>query len=146
MEIEIDSKKNNPLFNRTEIYFTIQHEGEGTPNREIIRSELAEKLNAKKENIIIKNINSSFGVQQSKGYAKIYNSTKYSEKLERKHFLKRNQVSGKKEKEEKKEEEKKPEQKPDDTIEQEEKKETETTTEEKEKTSEGSEKTEEKKE
>ncbi len=44
MEIEIDSKKNNPLLNRTEIYFTIKHIGEKTPNREIIRAELAEKL------------------------------------------------------------------------------------------------------
>ena len=48
MEIIIDSKINNPLINRTEVHFTVIHEGEGTPNREIIRSELAEKLNAKK--------------------------------------------------------------------------------------------------
>jgi small subunit ribosomal protein S24e len=104
MEIEIDSKKNNPLFNRTEIRFTIHHEGEGTPNREIIRSELSEKLNAKKENIIINSINSSFGIQQSKGYAKIYTSLKKSDNPERKYILKRNKIIGKKEmkKEEKK--------------------------------------------
>lgn len=104
MEIEIDSKKNNPLFNRTEIRFTIHHTGEGTPNREIIRSELSEKLNAKKENIIINSINSSFGIQKSKGYAKIYASLKKSENPERKYILKRNQIAGKKEikKEEKK--------------------------------------------
>ena len=104
MEIEIDSKKNNPLFNRTEIRFTIHHEGEGTPNREIIRSELSEKLNAKKENIIINSINSSFGIQQSKGYAKIYTSLKKTENPERKYILKRNKIAGKQEikKEEKK--------------------------------------------
>ena len=39
MEIEINSKRNNPLLNRTEVYFTVKHSGEGTPNREIIRSE-----------------------------------------------------------------------------------------------------------
>jgi len=111
MEIEIDSEKNNPLFNRTEVRFTIIHAGEGTPNREIIRSELAEKLNVKKENIIINNINSSFGVQQSVGYAKIYTSSKISQELERKYILKRNKVIGKQEKkkEEKKESEGKPE-------------------------------------
>jgi len=97
MEIEIDSKKNNPLFNRTEIRFTIHHVGEGTPNREIIRSELSEKLNAKKENIIINNINSSFGIQKSTGYAKIYTSLKESDNPERKHILKRNKIAGKKE-------------------------------------------------
>ena len=103
MEIEIDSKRNNPLLNRTEVHFTIQHENEKTPNREIIRSELAEKLNAKKENIIIDNIHSSFGIQKSVGYAKIYPSVKKAEELERKHILKRNKIAGKKEKKEGKE-------------------------------------------
>ena len=100
MEIEIDSKKNNPLLNRTEVHFTIQHEGEKTPNREIIRSELAEKLNAKKENIIINDIQSSSGIQKSIGYAKIYSSVKKAEEMERKHILKRNKISVKKEKKE----------------------------------------------
>jgi small subunit ribosomal protein S24e len=111
MDIEIISKKNNPLFNRTEVHFTINHTGEGTPNREIIRSELSEKLNAKKENIIINSINSSFGIQQSKGYAKIYTSLKKSDNPERKYILKRNKLAGKQEikKEEKKETEKKTE-------------------------------------
>ena len=106
MEIEIDSKKNNPLFVRTEVHFTIQHEGEKTPNREIICSELAEKLNAKKENIIINDIHSSSGTRKRIGYAKIYSTIKKAEELERKHILKRNKIGGKKEK---KEEEKKPE-------------------------------------
>ena len=105
MEIEINEKKNNPLFNRTEVHFTINHEGEGTPNREIIRSEIADKLNVKKENIIINNIYSSFGVQKSKGYAKIYTNPKKAEALERKYILKRNKVDGKgKKKEEDKKE------------------------------------------
>ena len=92
MDIEITEKKNNPLFNRMEVHFTINHEGEGTPNREIIRSEIAEKLNVKKENIIINNISSSFGIQKSRGYAKIYSSSKKVETLERKYILKRNQM------------------------------------------------------
>jgi len=100
MEIEIDSKKNNPLFDRTEVHFTIQHEGEKTPNREIIRSELAEKLNAKKENIIINDIQSSSGIQKCIGYAKIYSSVKKAEEMERKYILKRNKISVKKEKKE----------------------------------------------
>ena len=106
MEIDIKEKKNNPLFKRTEVHFIINHEGERTPNREIIRSEIADKLNVKKENIIINNIKSSFGIQKSVGYAKIYSTPKMVEKLERKHILKRNQVIDKT-KDKKKEEEKK---------------------------------------
>ncbi len=109
MEIEIGSKKNNPLLNRTEIRFTVKHQGEKTPNRQIIKSELAEKINAKKENIIIDYINSGFGIQESSGYAKIYSPTKIAEEIERKHILKRNRVASKKEKKEGAKEEKQPE-------------------------------------
>jgi len=104
MKIEIDSKKNNPLLNRTEVYFTIHHEGEGTPNREITRSELAEKLNVKKENIVVDNIHSSFGIQESKGYAKVYTSVEKAKDWDREHILVRNKLIVK--------EEKKPEEKP----------------------------------
>lgn len=100
MDIEITEKKNNPLFNRTEVHFTINHEGEGTPNREIIRSEIADKLNVKKENIIINNITSSFGIQKSRGYAKIYSSPKNIENLERKYILNRDKITQKEKKKE----------------------------------------------
>lgn len=100
MEIEIDSKKNNPLINRTEVRFTIRHKGEGTPNREIVRSELAEKLNVKKEDVVVDNIHSSFGVQQIKGYAKIYNTVENAKGWERSHILERNKLIEKKVKKE----------------------------------------------
>jgi len=94
MEIVIDSKRNNPLLNRTEIYFTVKHEGEGTPNREIIRSELAEKINVNKEKVIINTVQSSFGTQEISCYAKIYPSLKHSKDIERDYILKRNKIIG----------------------------------------------------
>lgn len=109
MEIKIESKRNNPLLNRTEVHFTVKHEGEGTPNREIIRNELVDKLNVKKENIIISIIDSSFGSQESTGYARVYTSIKQSKSVERKHFLIRNKLITE---ESKKKEEKKREEKP----------------------------------
>lgn len=93
MEIEINSKKNNPLLKRTEIYFTIKHAGGGTPNREIIRSELADKLNSKKENVILNIIKPGFGINETTGYAKIYSSQESLKGLEREHILKRNKIS-----------------------------------------------------
>lgn len=110
MEIEIDSKRNNPLLNRTEVHFTVKHEGEGTPNREIIRSELADKLNVKKENIVVNTIHSSFGNQEITGYAKVYSSLAKTKDLERDYILSRNKLieskPGDKKKEEKPTEEK----------------------------------------
>ena len=106
MEIEIISERNNPFFNRKEVHFIIHHENEGTPNRELVRTELAEKLNAEKEAVIVQRIYPLFGVHQSKGYAKIYTSRRKAEEIEQEYIIKRNPAETK---EEKKEEEKKEE-------------------------------------
>ena len=103
MEIVIDSKRNNPLLKRTEVHFTVKHDGEGTPNRELIRSELADKLNAKKENIIVNIIKTGFGIHETTGYAKVYSSSKQSQDLEKNHFLHRNKLIEPKKKEAKEE-------------------------------------------
>ena len=101
MEIEIDSKKNNPLLNRTEIYFTIKHIGEKTPNREIIRAELADKLNVKKDDVIVDSVHTTFGIQEITGYAKVYSSPDKLKGLEREHILVRNKLMQAKKKEKK---------------------------------------------
>lgn len=95
MELEITEKKNNPFLKRTEVQFIAKHETEKTPNRRLLRSELADALNTKQEHIIIDTITSSFGSQISKGYAKVYSSRKQAEDVERKFQLKRNMVEGK---------------------------------------------------
>ena len=106
MEIEINSKKNNTLLDRTEVYFTVKHAGEKTPNRDVIKTELADMLNVKNNCVIVDTINSETGLQKSKGYAKIYNSVEKVRNIERTHMLKRNNFDGvkteKKLKEEKK--------------------------------------------
>lgn len=101
MEIEIESKTDNPLFNRTEVHFIVHHENEKTPKRDLVRSELADKLRVKKEHIIISHMNSSFGLNDTIGYAKIYNSSKEAGKWEKKHLLKRNKIASEEKKPEK---------------------------------------------
>ena len=81
MEIEITDKKNNPFLKRTEVKFIISHINQSTPNQAIIRNELAQSLNAKKEHIIIDHIESHFGIQKTRGYAKVYTSRKEAESL-----------------------------------------------------------------
>ena len=121
MEIEIQSKTNNPLLNRTEVHFIIHHEGESTPKRELIRGELAEKLNVKKENIMINYMKSSFGTTDTLGYAKVYKSLKEVKAGEREYILIRNNVLVK-EKKSAKEEKKKPVEPPEEKPEEGEKK------------------------
>lgn len=110
MELNITDKKTNSLLKRTEVHFIAKHENEGTPNRKLIRSELADALNTKQENIIIDSITSSFGSHISKGYAKAYSSLKHAQDVERKFQLKRNKVESKPKKTE--EQKEKPAEKP----------------------------------
>jgi small subunit ribosomal protein S24e len=96
MEIEIQSKTDNLLLGRTEVRFVILHEGEGTPKRDLVRSELSEKLNAKKETIMIDFMRSSFGARKTIGYAKIYKTIEDVKAGEIDPILKRNGLGTKK--------------------------------------------------
>jgi small subunit ribosomal protein S24e len=96
MEIEIQSKNDNLLLGRTEVRFVVSHEGEGTPKRELIRTVLAEKLNAKKETIMVDFMKSSFGARRTVGYAKIYKSVEDAKAGEADPILKRNGLGTKK--------------------------------------------------
>lgn len=101
MEVEITSKVNNVMLDRTEVHFTVTHTGEATPSRDIIRNELAEKLNVKKEDVIVKTVRPSFGNNKMKGYAKVYTSPDKSKGLEPDYVLIRNKLMEKKDKEKK---------------------------------------------
>jgi len=96
MEIEIQSKTDNTLLGRTEVHFIILHEGEGSPKRDLVRTELAEKLNAKKETVMIDFMRSSFGIRKTVGYAKIYKSIEDAKAGEADPILKRNGLGTKK--------------------------------------------------
>jgi small subunit ribosomal protein S24e len=96
MEIEIQSKNDNLLLGRTEVRFMIHHEGEGTPKRELVRTELAEKLSVKKETVMIDMMRSSFGERKTVGYAKIYKSVEDAKAGEADPILKRNGLGTKK--------------------------------------------------
>ncbi len=104
MEIEIQSKKENPLLQRTEVHFIVHHQGEKTPKRDLIRSELAEQLNVKKDAVIVNHMKSSFGSTDTTGYAKIYKNGDSAKEWEKKHLIKRNPISGGGKKKEKTEE------------------------------------------
>jgi small subunit ribosomal protein S24e len=96
MEIQIQSQIENPLLKRSEVRFVVLHEGEGTPKRELVRSELAERLNAKKETIMVDFMRSHFGVRRTVGYAKIYKSIEDAKAGEADPILKRNGLGTKK--------------------------------------------------
>ncbi len=112
MEVEIISKKENPLVGRLEVNFKVSHPKEITPARKHIREEIASLLKIKKDRIVIDNMKPEFGKPETIGYAKVYKSKDDALQMETNAVLKRNALL-EEEKEEKKEkaEEKKEEKK-----------------------------------
>ena len=90
MELEIIEKKDNPLLNRTEVKFKVKHQGEKTPERELVKNDLAEMLKVNKSLVIIDYIRPGFGIAVSSGYAKIYKSVEDAKRVEPNYILKRN--------------------------------------------------------
>ena len=82
----------NPLLDRVEIKFKIGHEGKMTPSRDWIIASVAQvEPGAKKELIVVKNINTRFGMPLTTGTAYIYGSPE-SLTVEPIHALKRHGV------------------------------------------------------
>lgn len=90
MEITILEKKENPLLNREEVTFKVDHTDESTPSRSAVVGKIAAMMNSDKERTIIKDIRTGFGVQYAIGHANIYDSLESAKKVEHEHYLKRN--------------------------------------------------------
>ena len=97
MKMEINEKKENPLYKRAEVYFTVDHAGECTPGRNAVAEEVAKQMKAKRDCVVVTTIESVYGPGQSKGYAKVYESKEAALELEREYLLKRNGIEAAKE-------------------------------------------------
>jgi len=105
MELEIQNKKENPLLDRTEVHFILHHPNQPSPKREAVREALSKELSVQKDRIVVDHLKSSFGIHDTKGYAKIYSKKEVAKEIEREHLLKRNNLLDKKEKKEEPKEE-----------------------------------------
>jgi small subunit ribosomal protein S24e len=93
MDIKILKDKKNLLLNRRELDFFVRYEG-STPSRLDIKNKLAAMLNAPLELLIIQRIKTEYGMQEAKGYAKLYEDAARMKEVELEYVLKRNTVSG----------------------------------------------------
>jgi len=89
LEINIIKDLDNPLLDRKEITFNISHTG-ATPSRDKIKNKLVAQLNSRHELVIVDNIRTEYGTQNTSGYAKIYSDVDRANEIENKHVLKRN--------------------------------------------------------
>lgn len=71
-EIEILEEKKNPLINRTEIKFKVDHFKTGTPNRLELKKKIAALKKANEKLTIIRKIKTHFGSSYDIGQVNIY--------------------------------------------------------------------------
>jgi ribosomal protein S24E len=113
MKVEIVEKSDNPLFQRVEIRFKVDHAGEPTPKRLDVRAQVAAQLGVSQELVVIEKLSGAYGKQEASGIARTYNSKERLAALEPKYLLARGLPKEVKPKEELKvEKPKKPEEKP----------------------------------
>ena len=100
MEIDIFEEKENKLFNRKEIKFYVDYDGEATPKVLDIKSKLVALLNAKKDVVVVDNVQPHYGEPKALGYAKVYDTVEDLKYIETKHVLAKNEESSSKSEEE----------------------------------------------
>ncbi len=91
MEIEIFEEKENKIFNRTEVRFYINYEGEATPNIIDVKNRLVAQLDSKKDLVIVDTIDPYYGEPKALGYAKVYATKEDVEYIESESVLLKNQ-------------------------------------------------------
>lgn len=91
MDIEIISKKENPLLKRTELTFNIDADG-ATPTRSDVKNKLVALLNSSHELLILDSIDTRYGSTECTGYAKVYETAERAKQIEFEHVITKNPV------------------------------------------------------
>jgi len=89
MKIEILKETENKTLARKEVEFKIDHQGSTTPSRVDVRDKIVAQFDASKETVVIRSLETKFGVGVSKGIARIYSDEEQMKRIELDHILKR---------------------------------------------------------
>ena len=89
-KINIIESKHNPLVNRREVHFKVEHPSSGTPNRIEIKKKIAALETADENLTFIKKIRTSFGNRYADCRANIYEDAETATKFEPKYMVIRN--------------------------------------------------------
>ena len=91
MEIEIISEEENPMLHRTDVRFGLNHD-EATPSRLQVRDSLAAKLDKDSDEVVVRKLDTKFGMRETVGDAKVYESPDDARDVEQDHMLQRNKI------------------------------------------------------
>ena len=90
MEIEFIEKKENKLFDRTEVRFYCLYPGEATPKLLDVKSKLVALLDTQKELIVVDNLQPHYGEPKAAGYAKVYGHVESLQDVEKPSIIEKN--------------------------------------------------------
>jgi small subunit ribosomal protein S24e len=92
MDIEIIEEETNPMLHRTDVRFALTHE-EATPSRLSVRDSLAARLNKNAGEVVIRKLDTKFGMAKTMGFAKVYESSAEAADVEQSYMLDRNKIT-----------------------------------------------------
>ncbi|MBZ6494182.1 30S ribosomal protein S24e [Natrinema longum] len=96
MDVDIISEEENPMLHRTDVTFELSHE-DATPERLQVRDSLAAKLNKDADEVVIRKLDTKFGMRKTVGQAKVYDTADYARDVEQDHMLERNKIGAEEE-------------------------------------------------
>ena len=91
MKIEILKETENKTLARKEVEFKIDHQGGTTPSRADVRDKIVAQYDASASTVVVRSLDTKFGVGISKGIARIYNDEDQMKRVELNHILKRHE-------------------------------------------------------
>lgn len=71
-ELKIENERDNKLLHRKEVHYRIIFKNEPTPSREKIKELIAKNSGSSKELVVVDNNMQETGLNEVKGYSKIY--------------------------------------------------------------------------
>jgi len=92
MDVDIIDEDENPMLHRTDVRFQVVHE-DATPSRLSVRDSLAAKLNKDAEEVVIRELDTKYGMRKTVGSAKVYESPEDAMDVEQAHMLERNKIT-----------------------------------------------------
>lgn len=92
MELRIIEEADNPMLHRTDVRFEVTHD-EATPSRLSVRDSLAAKLDRASEEVVVRELDTKFGMRTTVGHAKVYESPEHAQEVEHEHMLERNKIT-----------------------------------------------------
>jgi len=92
MDITIVDEDENPMLHRRDVTFEVVHE-EATPERLSVRDSLAAMLNKDSKEVVVRDLDTKFGMRKTIGTARVYDSPEYAQDIEQDYVLRRNKIT-----------------------------------------------------